>query len=309
MRSRARLTCLSLTLALLFALMSGSVIQAQGPVRVQAGFLLDGSRSISGSNFDIMVNALASVIGDPLTAPRDGTLEICVVQFGSAPETSEVRVEIPPTVVTEGNVATLVAAIRAIQQGRGYTPTGPGIRLITEQMRSSPNFGTALYHAINIATDGVPSDPVSFPGNVVEGSLADAIAAASEAQAAGIDELDIEAVGQTWDFSSECAFCQIVFPKPAVIVPPGQMSPGFVRVVREFSDFEFAIREKMPVLLYTPTPTSTPIPTSTPVPPPTAVPPTPTPEEIPEPSSLMLLAGGLFALGGFVGLRRLWRAH
>ena len=226
----------AVVVVVLFAVCLSPSTHAQGPVRVQAGFALDGSRSISGDNFRIMLDALASVISDPLTAPRDGTLEICVIQFGSAYETSEVRVEIPPTVVSEANVGALVAAVRAIEQGRGYTPTGPGIRLCTAQLTSSPNFGTALYQAINVATDGVPSDPVKYPGDVVPGSLGDAVAAAAEAQAAGIDELDVEAVGKTWDFDTDCAFCQIVFPKPAVIVPPGLLSPGFVRVVSEFTD-------------------------------------------------------------------------
>ncbi|MCD6520785.1 MAG: DUF1194 domain-containing protein [Anaerolineae bacterium] len=238
---------------------TGLSVQAQGPtVRVQLAFILDGSRSIHPTNFTLMTYGLARALNDSSIVPRDGTVEVCVVQFGCPDAEEGIREELAPIVITETTIGHIVSHIRQIEQGRGDTPTAAGIRLGTALLRGSPNFARAERQVINVATDGLPYDPAKFPDDPYDGAKADALAAGHEAQAAGIDELDAEVVGDLGQRPGQLDFfLDLVFPQPAKLVPPGGMAPGFVRIVSDFSDFAAAIDEKLASILASPTPTWT----------------------------------------------------
>ena len=292
----------AIRLVLLFALTLcwlslPSGIVAQTGTRAQLGFVLDGSNTIAPDNFQTMTHLLANALSNAAVVPRDGSLEICVVQIGVHTEPNQTRLELEPTVITEATLGTITSRIRAISQGAGYTPIGSGIRECTRAMKGSPNWAGAASRVINLATDGTPYDP-SFPDDTSNRSTQDALSASAEAKAAGITELDVEVLGNIATDPSKLTFFRaVVFPQPPAIVPPDSMKPGFVRLVANFPDFEGAVLAKVPLILTAIPPTSEP-PTVTPVP---SVTPGPTevpePTEIPEPSSLALLASGLSALG------------
>ena len=293
---------------------------AQAPVWVQLGFIIDGSRSMDSEDFRLMTSGIASALNDPSIVPRDGRVEVCVVQFGLADLDNQVRIEVAPTVITDANVAQIADDIRGIAQGLGETPTAQGIRLCTNVMISSPNFATAARRIMNIATDGVPYDHIQFPDDPHDAAVADALAASSEAQAAGIEELDAEVLGELGKREGQLDFfLNVVFPQPAVLVPPGEMDFGFVRLVEDLNDFDLAVYEKLALLIWpTPTPTLTPTHTVTPVATATAAPvpsatatpsPAPPTPEIPEGNSLLLLASGLAALSGYGGWLRIRRGR
>jgi hypothetical protein len=335
-----------LVLVLLVTVSLAPATRAQSRVRVQLAFALDGSRSIHPTNFTVMTYGVARALGNTSVVPRDGSVEVCVVQFGlptSAGDT--VKVELRPIAITDQTMGYIQSTIRAMVQGQGDTPTAGGIRVSTQLLTGSANFAGAERQVINVATDGLPYEPAKFPGvplqDVYALSAEDALVARDEAQAAGIDEIDAEVLGDLGQRPGQLQFfMDLVYPKPANVVPPDPMAPGFARIVTDFNDFEAAIYEKLAIILYptpTPTLTSTPQPTATHTPPPTIPPtipptvapsvtaqtpaasvtpfpqpspsrtptpgPTPTPE-VPEPASLALLAGGLTALMGYAGWRR-----
>ena len=340
----ARIGCL-VSVALLLstlALPLGASAQQPDPVKVQFGFILDGTNSMPPEDFQLMLEGLASQIGDPDVVPPDGSVEICVIQVG-APDPGA-RVELYPVIITGASQSETADRIRAIRQGFQWTATGSAIRLTYQTMRNSPNFTIVHKRVINVATDGRPYDKFKYPGSDTSSrSFQDVIDASAEAEAAGVDELDAEALGDLAQTPGQIeSFRRWVFPQPAVIVPPEIMQPGFIRVVEDINDFADVMFEKLRALIDTPTPTPTPTstftvtPTFTLTPTPTSTPtmtltgvatatpslaptntttpifvstvtPTPAPTpipEIPEPSSLLLLATGASALLGLALARR-----
>lgn len=250
----------------LMALLWGNVPHpalADAAVRYQLGIVLDGSGTIRAADFALMREAFATVIGNPHLVPRDGSLELTVVQIGVLGAPDQVRVEITSTQITSATVDGVVSVLRNLEQGGGMTPTGAGIRRCTALMLASPGAATAERQVINVATDGKPLDP----GSSASESLANAIAASNEAQAAGIDELDAELLGPFWWLSDLEAFKPVIFPQPVAVVEPGEPipAPGFVQIVEEYRDFETAVRYKVAWSLLpptaTPTNTATPLPT------------------------------------------------
>ena len=195
-----------------FLLAVGSVLpvaQAQ-QVSIDLVMCFDGSGSISPADFQLQVsgagNAIESVI------PRNGTIRLTVIQFATG-----VQVEVPPTVITDANAGSIANTVRSIDQARGLTNMGG---CIVEAVNQVSGFdGTTKI--IDIATDG---SPTTGP---------DAMQAAADARAAGIDELNALGVGSGVDVNFLGA---LVFPQPA------GGNDGFVTVVNSFQEFaeEFA---------------------------------------------------------------------
>lgn len=200
---------------------------AQGSVNYQICVALDGSGSIGSGAFNLQITGLAHAISDPAIAPQDGTVELGVVQFGMG----DARVEVPATVIDSAATATAVAAtIQSMGQVHGGTPMAIGIDLCTVQLTRSPHFSLAVKQVINVSTDGHPNDSMAT------------MAARDAAVAAGIDELDVEAVGSGAGINF---LTTLVYPQPAALIPPDAFSPGFVRIISSFADFEEAMREKL----------------------------------------------------------------
>ena len=274
-------------LLLALAVAAPSTLSASTP-KVQLAIVIDGSDSISTEEWRLQKFGIADALGKPSVVPRDGSIELCVVQIGASGLYGErVHVELEPTVVTEASIATIIETVRAMRQGRGFTPIAGGIRTSARLITRSPYFAFAQRQVINIATDGMPYDQLKFPHLPKEENFvvseADALQARNEAIAAGIDELDVEAMGDLGRGKNQRDFLRaLVYPQPGAIVPPDQMKPGFARITVDFDDFAEALIAKLNVVIGPVAP----------------------PAEIPEASSLMLLASGLAAFGAFVGVRK-----
>jgi hypothetical protein len=211
-------------IALAVALFLASTSSA-API-TQLGFAMDASGSIGTTNFNTMKTGLANALN---VVPTNGTVEITVVTFASGPATI-----VSPTVIN--SAATLLAvqtAINNIVYSGGSTDTAGAITSLTSLLTGSPSFtnpdGSA--QIFNIITDGVPN------------SQALAEAAANAAVLAGIDEIDLEAIGSV-NLANMLALAR---PGPGVLAPPFQ--PGFVLQVNSFGEFDDAIQSKIRFVL------------------------------------------------------------
>jgi hypothetical protein len=248
MRNKKVLMGLFVTLVLVLSMVLGApVVSANGGVKTQMAVLIDGSGSISGGEFSTMTGALAAAVSSSAVVPQDGSLEICVVQFAG----DSAWMEVPATVIdSQATADAVAAAIAGMTQAGGFTPLGAGIDVGTGLIVGSSNFSTAEWQVINISTDGRPEP---------DAQVAIAITARNAAIAAGIDEIDIEAIGIDTTWQNWLAN-EIAYPSPGVIVtappyPPRPPDPdfrGFVRPFSTFDEYAEAIAEKFFVIIEPP---------------------------------------------------------
>ena len=168
---------------------------------IQLAMILDGSGSISTTEWDAIVNGLASAVSNSACVPHDGTVELTVVQFGHSSPTYA-KVEVGPVIITSANASTIAAQIQSIIQGDWNTPMAYGIHLAADTLEASPNFDPGLKQALNLVTDGspnvcddtLPSCPSCPPyqENVV---CARDYAIDTLSMTAGQDEIDAEGIG------------------------------------------------------------------------------------------------------------------
>lgn len=116
--------------------------------------VMDGSGSISSSNWTTMLNGYASAIGDASIVPQDGSVSVGVVQFGTS-----ARTEIAMTAVTAITAPTLAATIAGLGQMRSMTDISEGITL-GETLLSDVFTGRRV---IDVSTDGVHNQPGLTP--------------------------------------------------------------------------------------------------------------------------------------------------
>lgn len=238
---------LSTFLGIVLLLVSVFALDAQAQVRLQLGFLVDGSGSISSGDFQTVIDSLAASLEDTNLVPQDGSIEVTVVQFSNEAASAQVT----PIIVTSATISDIVQRVRGISQGGGGTPLWSGIDVIADLMRGSPNYDGADRRTINVATDGQPQVPVqSIPASV---GIQLSLASRDRAIGLGIDEIDAEGVGAaTTDTGFQNFLLSLVWPQPGVLINDGDsnsFSPGFVTLVREFADFEAAIRNKIEAIL------------------------------------------------------------
>jgi hypothetical protein len=249
-----------LTAVLLLGLVPAAAAADDGPT-TQICIAIDGSFSIASPEWTIMLNGIAAAIEDPDCVPRDGSLELTVVEFSEVAE-----LEVGPVVITSANAATVAEQIRNIGQQKAETNMWLGFDECRRRIVGSENFAAATKQIINVTTDGVPTEE-GPPYTQTE-------AARDAAIAAGVNEIDAEAVGPGAD--PEWMRVDIVHPQPGTYAPP-YAPPGWVGRAETFQEFATGVCNKFPP-----------------------------PEEdgfVPEAGSIVLLASGLMGVAGYAGLR------
>ncbi|MBK1632383.1 hypothetical protein CKO31_16890 [Thiohalocapsa halophila] len=118
-------------------------------------FVVDGSGSISSTDWNIQKDGIVAALQDPLTVPVDGSIGVAVVQFsGSA------RVEFPYRIIdSAADVSAAVAAVTGMSQIRGSTGPGEGIQAATGHML--PNARMTADQSFCLSTDGTTNTGTS----------------------------------------------------------------------------------------------------------------------------------------------------
>src|SRR6056297_3254989 len=198
---------LKLIAALFFSMGFCSLTFAQNSVELCLA--LDGSGSVSATDFDLQLEGYASAIENSNIVPRNSSVSIIVVQFSSA-----AQLELGPVLIDGAATAqTLANDIRNITQLDSLTDIASSIDECTSQFQYLSGFR----QIIDISTDGQDSSTVVTAG-------VDAINALGVGS--GIDTTQLES---------------LVRPQPASAPP----EPGFVVTVTDFASFTPAIEAKI----------------------------------------------------------------
>jgi len=227
----------------------------------QMAMILDGSGSISSTDWDIMITGLADAIDDENIFPHDGSVELTVIQFGDYDSSSpHAQVEIPPTIITDTNLANITDDIKSIEQLGGATPLGCGIRLAADQLLYVGSFDPDYRQVINLITDGIPNCewiPGAYTGTWKDPDIYGydpGKASAEEARAYLLnelemtedqDEFDIEAIGSEPDI--DWLLDNIAWPQPGYDNWP-PTGPGWVRQISDYTEFVEIIGQKFVIL-------------------------------------------------------------
>ena len=218
------------------ALLSSSLFSAAtiaGPI-TQLGFILDGSGSVSSSNYNLLRSGLSDAIAALTT---DGSIEVTITAYGSATSTV-----VAPTLLTATSLAVIQSAILNHSKYGGGTDTGGALRFTTNLMTNSTYFANNSLRAsiINLATDGVPN------------SQSAAIAGATYAFQQGIDALSIEAIGSGVNNGSALnSMLAIAFPGPATLLGlnatdiPNPIGGSWVVPVSDFNALAPVLKAKV----------------------------------------------------------------
>jgi len=222
---------------------------ATAQVKTQVCMVIDGSGSISSTEWNLIKQATAQAINS--TVPHDGSVEFTIVQFGYSPANGYAKTEIPPTVILDANYASVANQVLTMPKGGQGTPTAHGLYLGWKELRNSPNFAFQTKQVINLATDAEPStrnDNATADLDQSGGlptAKDDAIAVVNDAVNQGLDELDVEGIALS--DSSIDWFKGVVRPQPGLVAPPFT-KPGWIRIVESPTTFANTISEKLQVI-------------------------------------------------------------
>jgi Domain of unknown function DUF11/von Willebrand factor type A domain len=232
----------------------------------QFAIIMDGSNSISSPDWDVMRTGLFQALENESAFPRDKSVELTVIQFGT--DMSDhyhgywgAETEIPPTIIndekdTPGYYHTNAVTIQTISQSRGNTPMACGIRLAADQLYNSQNYSSDKRQIILMVTDGLANCnwiPGTYKGerNDAQGKptteAADAYLNTTLHMNSGQDQFDVIAVGSGPDVA--WLNNSIVWPQPGCIAPPFISGHGWVSKVTTWKEFSDRISEIFKLLL------------------------------------------------------------
>jgi len=241
----------------------------------QLCLLLDGSNSISSTDWEIMLQGFASSLDDGFV-PHNGMVELTIIQFGGwTNEQSWAQVEIPPTILTDANYQSIADDIELISQLGGGTAMSCAFYLAADILAGDPNgylIGTPwegmestntdfLRQVVNLVTDGQPNIlcdegeyigtwPGSVPNEFILGKANTEVARDYMVNLLNMqdaeDEIDSEAVGAGPDVN--WLRDEIVYPQPGYTNWP-PTGPGWVRHIDSYTELQETIQQKF-VLLF-----------------------------------------------------------
>ena len=181
--------------------------QAQA-IYLELAIVIDGSGSITASNFALQKNAYINKLSDSSILVQDGSIAVGVWQFASG-----VQQVFAPTVITGATIGNLIAALNGMTQLGTSTATGPAIQAAATSLLT--NGITSDRQVIDVSTDGFNNVGISDTQ------------AALNAVASGIEQVNCLGIGP----SAQCDFETGV--------------GSFEELANDFGDFEVALERKL----------------------------------------------------------------
>ena len=119
---------------------------------IDLALAINGSGSISSTDFALQKEGIKLALQDPLLIQRDGSVAITVVQYANG----ITQVHVPYTVInSNSDINNVVGQINSIVQINGSTNPGDGINTVMSVLNSSGN--PANEQILCLSTDGLPN--------------------------------------------------------------------------------------------------------------------------------------------------------
>lgn len=218
-----------------------------GAATIQLGFILDGSGSISNSEFSTITSGLAAAVGNIPVGGAD-TYEVSVVTFASSAAAS-----ISNVLVTDAAARTaLQTSISAISRVGLGSLTDYAAAFSTMQTVLANTIQNAAFSYVNFATDGDPTDGGS--GAITDNQAG--INARNGLIGAGVDNISIEGIGVSASgaLNLQNNYC---FPQPCDTTSPYSFpTNGFYIGVADAAGYAAAIGNKVRIVTNVPEPMS-----------------------------------------------------
>lgn len=195
---------------------------------------------------------------DDVVIKKDGN----IILQDSFEKVAFAQVEIKPVIITDvpgdpGNYSDIANQIRTIQQLKGWTPIGCGLRLAADQLYDLGYYTVDNRQVINLVTDGMPNCkwiPNTYTAEIKnDHSIGKTSAEEGRNYMINLlqmdenqDEFDALAVGVGGMYGSpdtDWLNSSIVWPQPGYIGPPFNNGSGWVSTITSWEDFEEAINE------------------------------------------------------------------
>jgi len=153
---------------------------ALSPLRAGAAdtdvvFIIDGSGSISSSDWSTQRVGFATALQDPLLVPLDGSISVTVVQFSWVSSSFKTRLEFPFRVIsTAADRDAAVAAVSGMSQIDNLTNPGDGINASTAALTGSARAGADQVYCMS--TDGTTNSGANLGSAVAAAKAAPFVA-------------------------------------------------------------------------------------------------------------------------------------
>lgn len=212
--------------------------------RIQLGFVLDDSGSITASEWNIIRTGLASAIN---LIPVGGAdlYEVSVVRFS----TTAITVASNVVLGTAADRTNLANTIAGMSQAAGFTNFEAGFLAMRDVLNNTVNLADFSY--VNFATDGEPNR-CGYPTTTTPPNTAAAQACSVSGRdaliSAGVDNISIEGIGVS---AGNAAWMQsaICHPQPCDTTDPYNFpTQGFYIGVSNATQYAAAIQNKIRVV-------------------------------------------------------------
>lgn len=142
----------------LLALTLGLIAVPNALARTDLVFIVDGSGSVSSTDWSIQKAGIVSAIQNPLIVPRDGSIGMAVVQFSSS-----ARVEMAYRIINaQADINAAVSIINGMRQMNASTGPGEGIEVADNHLRGTSGILPEDFQSFCLSTDGTTNTGTSL---------------------------------------------------------------------------------------------------------------------------------------------------